>query len=198
MKNIILSLIIGLSLVQCKKEETKKETKIDAPSGLNPATKEYIAFDIEGLNDLNSFLFQDADGYVFKGYHDKCPLTPTYVLHTVQKAIDPYNNPQFSIFLGTDKQPSKFKDGVKVQTYATKDLSNNNAAISFVHARVNKGGLGSSTMNGTAGNEFAIIKTEIIDGIEYAYGTFKIYMHTPSPGNTEYYWVKNGKFKIKI
>ncbi len=198
MKKIIICIIVALSLVQCKKEKAEVVTQDDVPIGLNPATKEYITFDINGLSGLANFMFQDADGYVFKGYHDKCPLTPTFVLHTVQKAIDPYNNPQFSIFLGTDKQPSKFKDGVKVQTYQTKDLSNNNAAISFVHSRVNKGGLGSSTMNGTEGNEFAITKTEIIDGIEYAFGTFKIYMHTPAPGNTEYYWIKNGKFKIKI
>lgn len=194
MKQIVLLSFIALSLFQCKKESSKN----DEPAGLNPNTKEYVSFDIEGLDGLSSFLFQDADGYKFKGYHDKCPISPTYVLHQVEKSTDPYNNPQFSIFLGTATMPTKFKDGVKVQTYQVKDLTNNNAAITFSHSRVNKGGLGSSTMNGTAGNEFEITKIETIDGIEYAFGKFKIYMHTPSPGNKEYYWVKNGKFKIKI
>lgn len=194
MKYIFYLSVLLLGLTQCKKDDSG----IEEPKGLKSNTKEYISFDIEGLSGLTEFIFQDADGYVFKGYHDKCPITPTFVLHSVQKATDPDNNPQFSIFLGTDKQPTKFKDGVKVQTYQTKDLSNNNAAVTFVHSRVNMGGLGSSTMNGKAGNEFEITKIATVDGVEYAYGTFKIYMHTPAPGNKEYYWIKNGKFKIRI
>ncbi len=199
MKKIIYPILVLFAFINfnCKKEAIKNN-EFKTPSNVSPNAKEYISFEVEGLSGLTSFVFQDVDGYTFKGYHDRCPIAPTYVLHEVKKTIDPDNNPKFSIFMGTASQPSKFKDGVKVKKYEVKTLNDGNAMIGFCHNSVNDGGLCSSTMNNNSENAFEVVKIETIDGIEYAFGTFKIYAHTPAPNNNIYYWLKNGKFKIKI
>lgn len=150
----IVSMLLLLTLTQCKKESTSTQL----PPNVSPSAKEYVTFKVEGLTGLTTFTFQDVDGYVFKGYHDRCPLSPTYVLHEVAKQTDPYNNPRFTIYLGTAKQPTKFSDGVKVQPYAVNSLQDGNAAVSFCHNNVNNGGLCASTMNTTPGNYFEVKK----------------------------------------
>lgn len=193
---LTLVAICLLFVAQCKKES--QNTGSSTPADIKPESKEYVRFDVEGISGLSSFVFQDADGYSFKGYHDRCPLSPTYVLHETKKAVDPDNNPRFSIFFGTASQPSRFKDGIKVKQYSVKDLSDGNAMIGFCHNKVNDGGLCASTMNNNTGNKFEISKIETVDGIEYALGSFTIYAHTPAPNNTTYFWIKNGKFRIKL
>ena len=190
----LISALLILTLSHCKKENTTT----DRPSDVSASAKQYIYFENEGLPGLTKFTFQDVDGYGFAGYYDRCPLAPTYVLFEVQKPVDPYNNPQFSIFLGTATQPTKFSDGVKVKKYTVKNLEDGNAAVGFCHSKVNDGGVCASTMNTTPGNSFEIerIETEGID--QYAIGKFEIYAHTPAPGNTVYFWMRNGKFRIKI
>jgi len=190
----IVSMLLLLTLTQCKKESTSTQL----PPNVSPSAKEYITFNVEGLSGLTTFTFQDVDGYVFTGYYDRCPLSPTYVLHEVEKPTDPYNNPRFSIYLGTAKQPTKFSDGVKVQPYAVNSLQDGNAAVSFCHNNVNDGGLCASTMNTTPGNYFEVEKIETEGTTQYAVGKFGIYAHTPSPGNTVYFWMREGHFRIKI
>lgn len=194
--NYLFAFLLTLFIVCCKKESIKNDNNLSNEISSN--AKEYVYFEIEGLDSLSKFVFQDVEGYAFTGYHDRCPISPTYVLHEIQKPSDPYNNPRFSIYLGTASQPSKFKDGVKIKKYSVLNLNDGNAAVSFCHPSVNKGGLCASTMNGTNGNLFEITSIVVEDGKEYALGTFEIYAHTPSPGNTEYFWLKKGVFRIKI
>jgi len=73
----IVSMLLLLTLTQCKKESTSTQL----PPNVSPSAKEYVTFNVEGLTGLTTFTFQDVDGYVFKGYHDRCPLAPTFVLH---------------------------------------------------------------------------------------------------------------------
>lgn len=194
MKEICYLMVILLFASGCKKDSDVS----DRPAGVSENAKEYIAFEVNGVTGLDNFVFQDVDGYSFNGYYDRCPLVPTYVLHEVEKTSDPYNNPRFSIFLGTASQPTKFSDGVTVGQYQVVSLEDKNAAIGFCHPTVNAGGLCASTMNGTAGNYFEILSIETEGSSQYAVGKFKIYAHTPSPGNTLYFWLENGQFRIKI
>jgi hypothetical protein len=194
LKSFFAALLLLLTLTQCKKDTDNNQL----PSDISPLAKEYIYFETEGLAGLSKFTFQDVDGYGFTGYHDRCPLSPTYVLMEVQKPVDPYNNPQFSFFFGTASQPSKFSDGIKVQTYAVNSLDADNAAVGFCHSTVNAGGLCASTMNTTPGNKFEIERIETEGSKQYAVGNFEIYAHTPSPGNTVYFWMRKGQFRIEL